>query len=123
MFDESIELIRPLTIFSTESNCLYSINKYKIQTLVRIVVLNSPCLWQYSIWYLNPTFGLNSCQLWSLLEILHSAKKSGNTSCFAGSESISKPTFSTLLDMILGVGDVCFFLTMRCFNDAMFSNS
>ena len=23
----------------------------------------------------------------------------------------------------LGVGDVCFFLTMRCFNDAMFSNS
>ena len=22
-----------------------------------------------------------------------------------------------------GVGDVCFFLTMRCFNDAMFSNS
>ena len=23
----------------------------------------------------------------------------------------------------VGVGDVCFFLTMRCFNDAMFSNS
>ena len=23
----------------------------------------------------------------------------------------------------IGVGDVCFFLTMRCFNDAMFSNS
>ena len=23
----------------------------------------------------------------------------------------------------LGVGDVCFFLTMRCFNDSMFSNS
>ena len=23
----------------------------------------------------------------------------------------------------LGVGDVCFFLTMRCFNEAMFSNS
>ena len=25
--------------------------------------------------------------------------------------------------LLLGVGDVCFFLTMRCFNDAMFSNS
>ena len=25
--------------------------------------------------------------------------------------------------MMVGVGDVCFFLTMRCFNDAMFSNS
>ena len=24
---------------------------------------------------------------------------------------------------LVGVGDVCFFLTMRCFNDAMFSNS
>ena len=23
----------------------------------------------------------------------------------------------------IGVGDVCFFLTMRCFNDVMFSNS
>ena len=23
----------------------------------------------------------------------------------------------------VGVGDVCFFLTMRCFNEAMFSNS
>ena len=23
----------------------------------------------------------------------------------------------------VGVGDVCFFLTMRCFNDVMFSNS
>ena len=23
----------------------------------------------------------------------------------------------------VGVADVCFFLTMRCFNDAMFSNS
>ena len=23
----------------------------------------------------------------------------------------------------VGVGDACFFLTMRCFNDAMFSNS
>ena len=81
----------------------YSINKYKIQTLIRIVVLNPPCLWQYCTWYLNPTFGLNSCQLWSLLEILHSAKKSGNTSCFAGSESISKPTSSTLLDMTVKI--------------------
>ena len=26
-------------------------------------------------------------------------------------------------DLWIGVGDVCFFLTMRCFNDAMFSNS
>ena len=26
-------------------------------------------------------------------------------------------------DPTVGVGDVCFFLTMRCFNDAMFSNS
>ena len=26
-------------------------------------------------------------------------------------------------DRTVGVGDVCFFLTMRCFNDAMFSNS
>ena len=31
-------------------------------------------------------------------------------------------TASSLL-LYLGVGDVCFFLTMRCFNDAMFSNS
>ena len=27
------------------------------------------------------------------------------------------------VDHLIGVGDVCFFLTMRCFNDAMFSNS
>ena len=26
-------------------------------------------------------------------------------------------------DTRVGVGDVCFFLTMRCFNDAMFSHS
>ena len=36
---------------------------------------------------------------------------------------------SKLMEMVgeneerVGVGDVCFFLTMRCFNDAMFSNS
>ena len=29
----------------------------------------------------------------------------------------------TTMVMVIGVGDVCFFLAMRCFNDAMFSNS
>ena len=28
-----------------------------------------------------------------------------------------------IMVMVIGAGDVCFFLTMRCFNDAMFSNS
>ena len=27
------------------------------------------------------------------------------------------------VELEVGVGDVCFFLTMRCFNDAMFPNS
>ena len=39
---------------------------------------------------------------------------------------VSCPTRRDLVgggDPLLGVGDVCFFLTMRCFNDAMFSNS
>ena len=31
--------------------------------------------------------------------------------------------FWGVLPVLVGVGDVCFFLTMRCFNDAMFSNS
>ena len=30
---------------------------------------------------------------------------------------------NTQSEAAVGVGDVCFFLTMRCFNDAMFSNS
>ena len=32
-------------------------------------------------------------------------------------------TEDTIFHLSLGVGDACFFLTMRCFNDAMFSNS
>ena len=31
--------------------------------------------------------------------------------------------FKSINGPTIGVGDVCFFLTMRCFNDAMFSNS
>ena len=44
-------------------------------------------------------------------------------------ETAHKPNFQVAVvfiisrDVELGVGDVCFFLTMRCFNNAMFSNS
>ena len=38
----------------------------------------------------------------------------GDFQCFYGGQ---------LVIVVVGVADVCFFLTMRCFNDAMFSNS
>ena len=39
------------------------------------------------------------------------------------SSELSKAHITPPFLVPLGVGDVCFFLTMRCFNDAMFSNS
>ena len=38
-------------------------------------------------------------------------------------EEVTDPNLGNLSRVRIGVADVCFFLTMRCFNDAMFSNS